>query len=90
MLIRRRWGAVAGVLVSAGTITNVPPRPEQALWVQRVQAGVPRRDRLAGILTAGSLPAGSPRMPNVRREAVLRYLPSRPMATSPKASSARI
>ena len=58
MLIQRRPGAVTGDRVSAGTVTNVPPRPEQALRVQRVQAGVQHRDPLAGILTAGSLPGG--------------------------------
>ena len=48
---RRHPGAVTGI-VSAGAITNVPPRPEQALRVQRVQAGVQHRDPRAGILTA--------------------------------------
>jgi len=54
---RRHPGAVTGI-VSAGAITNVPPRPEQALRVQRVQAGVQHRDPRAGILTAGRPPGG--------------------------------
>src|SRR5512135_2635820 len=63
-------GRGSGDRVSAGAVTNVPPRPEQALRVQRVQAGVQHRDPRAGILTAGTLPGGL--APDAERQAARR------------------
>ena len=62
-------GRSDGDRVSAGTVTNVPPRPEQALRVQRVQPGVQHRDPPLSILDArGICPAALPRMPKVRQD----------------------